>query len=141
MRKIACIFILVLISGLGCGSGSPYKYVKVKGKVTYDDGTVIPPKGLRLRFVPLDAPIVENATPRAAFALFDDQGNFDSVTSYKYGDGLIRGKHKVAIEAADGPPKQLVVPKEYQSTSTTPLMVDTAEVPFEVKVPKPKGNR
>jgi hypothetical protein len=141
MRIAPILLLLILGFALGCGSGSPFKYVKVKGKVTYEDGSPIPANGLRIRFFPLDAPKVENAVPRPAYARFDDQGNFDSVTSYKYGDGLIPGKHKVAIEASDGPPNKLVVPKEYQSTSTSPLVVDTADSPLEIKVPKPKGKR
>src|SRR4051812_1368903 len=141
MRFWKFLLLLFLGSAFGCGSGSPYSYVKVKGKVTYDDGSPIPSNGLRIRFAPLNAPNVENAVPRPAYARFDDQGIFDSVTSYKYGDGLISGKHKVAIEAADGPPNKLVVPKEYQSTSTTPLVIDTADSPLDIKVPKPKGNR
>jgi hypothetical protein len=141
MRVVQFWPLMILACSLGCGSGSPCDYGKVKGKVTYDDGSPIPPNGLRIRFVPLDAPKVENAVPRPAYARFDDQGNFDSVTSYKYGDGLIPGKHKVAIEAADGPPNKIAIPKEYQSTSTTPLIVDTADAPLEIKVPKPKGNR
>jgi hypothetical protein len=126
---------------LGCGSGSPYDYVKVKGKVSYEDGTAFPGAGLRVRFAPQNPPKVENATPRPAFARLDAEGKFDSVTSYKYGDGLIPGKHKVAIEAADGPGNKMSVPKEYQSVSTTPLTIDTAESPLDIKVPKPKANR
>src|SRR5436853_7492179 len=99
MRIAPILLLLILGFALGCGSGSPFHYVKVKGKVTYEDGSPIPGNGLRIRFFPLDAPKVENAVPRPAYARFDDQGNFDSVTSYKYGDGLIPGKHKVAIEA------------------------------------------
>ena len=38
---------------------------------------------------------------------------FDCVTSYKYGDGLVPGKHKVVIQAADERDGKPVVPKEY----------------------------
>jgi hypothetical protein len=141
MRAGLLFLFLVLASAAGCGSGSPFDYVKVNGKVTYDDGSPIPNGGLRIRFAPVDPPKVENAVPRPAYAKFNEKGDFDSVTSYKYGDGLIPGKHKVAIEAADGPTNKLAVPKEYTSISTTPLVIDTADSPLDIKVPKPKGNR
>ncbi len=135
--------LLVLICGftVGCGSGGPYDYVKVRGKISYEDGSPIPNKGIRLRFVAQDAPQTENAFPRPAFARVDSQGEFDCATSYKYGDGLIPGKHKVSIEMGNGPSVQLAVPKEFQTIATTPLVVDTADSPFEIKVPKPKGKR
>ena len=95
-------FLLILLCGLtvGCGSGSPYSYVKTPGKISYDDGTPIPSGSIRLQFAAQDAPAVEGSHPRPAIANVNAQGEFDCVTSYKYGDGLIRGKHKVAIEQA-----------------------------------------
>ena len=94
-----------------------------------------------MRFAAIDAPKVDNAVPRPAFARVDNSGEFASVTSYKPDDGLIPGKHKVAIEVGGGPGAAIPVPKEYQSISTTPLIVDTADSPLDIKVPKPKGNR
>jgi hypothetical protein len=135
------VILLVLVCTAGCNSGSPFKYVKVRGKVAYEDGSPIPTSGIRLRFAALDAPQVEKAYPRPAFARVESNGEFDAVTSYKPGDGLIPGKHKVAIETGGGPSANIPVPKEYQSISTTPLVVDTADSPFDIKVPKPKGNR
>jgi hypothetical protein len=131
---IVCICFLA-----GCGSGSPFEYEKVSGKITYEDGSPIPGGGLRLRFIAEEPPKVENAFPRPAFADVDAQGEFSCVTSYKYGDGLIPGKHKVAIEKAGSPDARAPVPKEYLAINTTPLVVDTADSPFEIKVPKPKG--
>jgi hypothetical protein len=129
--------ILVSCACIGCGSGSPFKYVKASGKITYEDGS--PLKNVRLLFDSQDAPSVEGAHPRPAVANVNDQGEFDCVTSYKYGDGLIPGKHKVAIDA--GGPDNPSVAKEYQSMATTPLIVDTATLPLEIKVPKPKAKK
>ncbi|MCI0333358.1 MAG: hypothetical protein L0228_09065 [Planctomycetes bacterium] len=133
--------LIVLACGLvmGCGSGSPFDYDKVSGKLTYEDGSPIPGGGLRLRFIAQDAPQVENAFPRPAFANVDAQGEFAGVTSHKFGDGLIPGKHKVAIEKEGLPDARPPVPKEYLSINTTPLVVDTEDSPFHIKVPKPKG--
>ncbi len=132
--------LLLFVCGLtvGCGSGSPYDYVKVSGKLAYDDGSPIPSSGLRLQFVAQDAPIVEGAHPRPARANVNADGAFECVTSYKYCDGLIPGKHKVAIQQATEQTGKLLVPKEYTSIATTPLVVDTADAPFEITVPRPR---
>jgi hypothetical protein len=126
---------------VGCGSGSPFDYEKVSGKITYEDGSPIPGNGLRLRFIALDAPQVDNAHPRPAFAIVNEQGEFDCVTSHKYGDGLVAGKHKVSVEREGLPDAKPPVPKEYLSTNTSPITVDTSNAPFDIKVPKPTGKR
>jgi hypothetical protein len=92
-----------------------------------------------LRFESLDAPVVEGAHPRPGIANINAQGEFDFVTSYKYGDGLIPGHHKVAVLGGGGPNDRPAVPKDYQSVSTTPLVIDTANAPLEIKVPKPSA--
>ncbi|MFO0788161.1 MAG: hypothetical protein U0805_01810 [Pirellulales bacterium] len=130
IAALLCLFIM------GCGSNSPFKYTKASGKVTYEDGTPIP--GVRLVFVAQDVAAVGTAHPRPAMANVDSQGNFDCVTSYKYGDGLIPGKHKVFIQASADTGGKTTVPKEYLSELTTPLVIDTANLPLEIKVPKPK---
>jgi hypothetical protein len=126
---------------IGCASGSPFEYEKVSGKITYEDGTPIPGGGLRLRFISQDAAPVDQAYPRPAFANVDAQGVFDYATSYKHGDGLIPGKHKVSLERDSDLNSQPAVPKEYLSINTTPLIVDTADAPFKIKVPKSPAGR
>jgi len=69
----------------------------------------------------------------------DAEGKFDCVTSHKYGDGLIPGKHKVVIQNAAEQAGKPIVPKEFTSETTTTLIVDTKDLPFDIKVPKPKG--
>ncbi len=135
------VFYLALCGLLGCGSNSPYSYVKASGKLTYEDGTPLPSGGIRLQFAAQDAPQITNAHPRPAVANVSDKGEFDCVTSYKYGDGLIPGKHKVAIEQAADGKGQLLVPKDYTSIATTPIIVDTASTPFDIKVPRPKASK
>ena len=134
-RLVLC---LVCTSFIGCGSNSPFSYVKASGKIAYEDGTPIPVGGMELRFTALDAPKLEKAYPRPAIARVNEKGEFERVTSYKFGDGLIPGRHKVSIDLSNGPDSKPLVPKEYTSATTTPLEVDTANVPFDIKVPKPK---
>jgi hypothetical protein len=138
MLKRRCLLIM-LAWCVGCGSGSPFKYVRVSGKVTYEDGTPIP-AGCSLVFIAQDTAAVGNAYPRPGRATVDAEGKFDCVTSYKYGDGLVPGKHKVVIQTAAERDTKLVVPKEYASDNT-PLIIDTADAPLEIKVPKPKAQR
>jgi hypothetical protein len=131
LRRLCLV--LILGSGLpGCDSGnSPFKYVPVSGKVSYEDGTPIK-AGIRLQFKSLDQSAIESAHPRPALTTIDAEGNFENVTSHKYGDGLVPGKHQVAILDADK-----LVPPEYTNVNTSPLIVDTANLPLEIKVPKP----
>jgi hypothetical protein len=130
--------LVVLVSG--CGSGGPFKYVRASGKISYDDGSAIP-GGCRLIFSSMDVAPVGTAHPRPGMANVDAEGKFNEVTSYKFGDGLVPGKHKVVIQAANERDGKPLVPKEYISAETTPLIVDTADSPFDLKVPKPKGTR
>ncbi|HVT29350.1 MAG TPA: hypothetical protein VHE81_15140 [Lacipirellulaceae bacterium] len=131
---------LVIAFLAGCGSGTPWSPVPVTGKVTYEDGSVIPVKSMKLYFSPQTPPKDPKTYPREGVAIIDvATGSFQNVTTYKYNDGLIPGKHKVMVVAYDGErtlsPK---VPKKCASFSTTPIVIDTATLPLEIKVPKPK---
>ena len=131
-------FLLSLLSALtaGCGgSSSPFDYVKVSGKISYEDGTPIPAQGIKLIFDSL-APPVKNAHPRPGSVTVGPDGQFSDVTSYKYADGLVPGKHKVSLLYATDANGKLLVPREYTQGNTTPLEVDTADAPFDIRVPK-----
>ena len=132
-------FSLVLVGVLtltGCGSSGPFDYVPVSGHVAYEDGTPLP-GSFKMIFVAQDAAPVGTAHPRPARANVNDQGVFECVTSHKYGDGLIPGKHKVVLQIGVGSDGKPIVPREYSSSDTTPLVIDTADAPLEIKVPKP----
>jgi hypothetical protein len=126
---------------LGCSDGNPFAYVPVSGKLSYDDGMPIPAGGIRLQFFLQDVAPVDGAYPRPAAADVDQTGAFSCVTSYKYGDGLSPGKHKVSIDYATDAKGKLLVPKEYTHGGTTPLIVeiteDSVDAPLEIKVPRP----
>ena len=128
---------MLFASTCGCGgSTSPFSYVPVSGQVSYEDGTRIDASGMVLTFIAQEAPKVDGAHPRPASASVDSEGRFDSVTSYKFGDGLIPGKHRVGISYATDKNGKLLIPKEYSSAATSPLIVDTADAPLQIKVPK-----
>jgi hypothetical protein len=134
---IAALF-LPLLSG--CGAREPFTYVKVHGKVTYDDGTLIPVDPLVLTFYPQDNTPKGKDSPRPGMAAVDKtSGRFDSVTSHQVGDGLARGNHKVILTSPGPVPlSAAVMPPEYGDMNRTPLEVDTANSPFELKVRKPR---
>jgi hypothetical protein len=135
MRYAPALFLALIC--LGCNDGNPFSYVPVSGRLTYDDGTPIPAGGIRLSFEAIDAQPVNGAFPRPGEAEVDSQGNFSKATSYKYGDGLLPGKHKVAIYYATDKEGKLLIPKEYSHASTSPLVADTDNLPLEIKVPRP----
>ena len=124
----------------GCGAKEPFQHVPVSGKVTYDDGSLIPVDGLMLMFIPQTGPIDPKTYPRPGTAVVDKAtGTFSSATTHKANDGLVRGKHKVTLFAPNNRPlTPSVVPPEYGDPAKTPLEVDTANQPFELKVRKPK---
>jgi hypothetical protein len=128
--------LLFLTAGCG-GSGSPYDYVPVSGNVTYEDGTPLPIGGFVIKFFALDAPQVAGASPRLGQADVGADGSFSSATSYKPGDGLIPGKHRVSFLYANDKAGKSLVPMKYTVPKESPLIVDTANLPLEIKVPKP----
>lgn len=136
---IGVAFVVGMLSTAGCGSGDPFSYVPVSGKVTYEDGTPIPVKDLMVKFMPQGNAINESTHPRPGVAMVDPKtGDFTEVTSHKPGDGLVKGKHKVTLaDSANQPLPATVIPREYGSLANTPLEVDTNDLPFLLRVRKP----
>jgi hypothetical protein len=129
----------VVVSLAGCNR-EPFQRVRVSGTVAYEDGSPIPVEVLRLTFTPQAPPLDDKTHPRPGWAEADTAtGAFNSATTRKVGDGLVRGKHKVTLSGAGSSrlPRSLV-PPEYQDYAQTPLEVDTDHQPFELKVRKPR---
>ena len=106
----------------------------VQGSVVYEDGT--PVTGGQLQFESME-PAKGNKHPRPANAKIKPDGSFDSVTSHTFADGLVPGKHKVSFIFATGADGKPLVPPEYNNAAKTPLVIDTADSPLVIKVPKP----
>ncbi len=135
---------LFLVSLAGCGSGEPFGYVNVPGKITYDDGTPIPAPHLKLTFIPVNpppSPDPKMAAPKAKADVHNADGTIpaDEITSHMFGDGLLPGKHKVQIIPFDDKDQPIpgLVPQEYRDAKTTPVEVDTASGELIIKVKKP----
>jgi len=130
----------VVVAVAGC-SEEPFAYVQVSGQVTYEDGSVIPAPRVKVSFVSQAPPLDQKTVPRPGVAEVDPAtGKFQTVTSHTYGDGLVRGEHKVLVEALSASNVRLpLVPPEYADVAKTPLRVDTKDSPFTIKVPKPQA--
>lgn len=128
----------LILSSIGCGAREPFSHVAVSGKVTYEDGSLIPVEVLTLTFIPQVRPIDAKTYPRPGTAMVDkNTGSFSSAATHKANDGLVRGKHKVTLATPAGPVHPSIVPPEYCDPNKTPLEVDTSSRPFELKIRKP----
>ena len=83
-RRRAGWFVAVVVLGAmlpaGCGSSDPFDYARVSGKVTYDDGSLIPAARITVTFLS-QAPAVDAKThPRPGMAEVNTaDGTFDIV--------------------------------------------------------------
>jgi hypothetical protein len=139
VRALASVASLV---AAGCSGGNPYDMVAVSGTVKYEDGSLIPAETIILKFEPQAQSLDAKTHPRKAFGRVDvATGAFDTITTHKYGDGIVAGKHKVLIMSSTKEGKiTKLVPNEYMSSADTPIEVDTADQPFEIRVKKPSGS-
>ena len=142
MRSEGCLLVAILLAvTAGCGSEGPFEYVQVSGKIVYDDGSPIPfPDGTQMLFQSQTPPVNEVTHPRPGVAVLSADGTFDVITSYKYNDGLTPGKHKVLLYTLD-PAVKLPIPPECLDIKTTPIEIDTADSPLEIKIAKPTGEK
>ncbi len=123
----------ILVAAVGCRR-EPYACVPVSGKVTYEDGSLIPAQRIRLIFISQAPPVDPKVYPRDGSALVDVKtGTFSWATTYTPKDGLIAGDHKVLIQCTPGG----LVDREYDDRANTPLTVSTSQLPFLLKVSKP----
>ena len=122
---------------LGCDS-RPFDFTRVSGVVRYEDGEPLPVDEFRLKFVPLvDSPDGKHFA-RGATAEVGPGGEFRIVTTQRYNDGLIAGRHKVYLRVGRGPDGQPLVPAPYTDPDSTPLEIDTADGRrLEIVVPRP----
>ncbi len=135
---------LGVLCTLGCGSGEPFDMTPVSGKVTYEDGSLIPGHRVEVRFVPQDVKSEDpKVSPRFAGAEVDvATGEFIESTTHTWGDGVIVGRHKVLVRSFDQNERPTgAVPREYTDERDTPLEMDITYGmdPVEIQVPKPKG--
>ncbi len=139
LPALAGLLGLLLITGCG-GTKDPFSYVKVKGKVTYADGSLIPAQRITLTFNSESPPLDAKTYPKPGVAEVNvADGTFDSETSHYAGDGLVPGKHKVQVQTFDKNDHPVpLVPARYRDPKLTPIEIDTAKGDIDIKVDKPK---
>jgi hypothetical protein len=122
----------------GCGKGVPYSCVPVSGKVTYDDGSLIPADQIHLVFVSQTPPVDPKMPPKNGVATADGKtGKFDFATTYSFKDGIVSGEHKVIVQCLrKGRLVRNLVAAEFTDPTKTPLKVRTGEAPFNLTIPK-----
>jgi len=131
-----------ILLGLSAGCGSqPYDTKAISGKVTYEDGSLIPAPAIYIYFEPQEENVDAKTFPRRGSAEVNvADGTFSEVTTYEPGDGAIPGKHKVVIEVLGdgGVPDYSYFPREYSDSATTPLTIEVgSQRSFDLTVPKP----
>ncbi len=119
-------------------NGGPFSYVNVHGKVTYEDGSLIPVTYLELLFIP-QAAAVGKKYPRTGVVLVNVKtGEFSNSTSHTPFDGLVRGKHKVIVTGQNHVPlPKDIIPAKYADVTNTPLEIDTDQGVLTIKVRMP----
>ena len=131
---------LWLIGSLsGCGGGTPYQTVKISGKVTYDDGSLIQAEDITLVFSPqVEAVDARTSAKKGTAVVNVADGTFSCASTYDYGDGVIPGKHKIAVQPIKGGvPAPGLVPDNYMDPRKTTLerTIESAAA-LELTVPK-----
>ncbi len=134
--------VLVILGGCG---GEPFALVPVTGKVTYDDGSLIPGDRVVVCFVPVERQTHGKDVFSGSQGQLDMKtGEIVGVTTHKYADGAMVGHYKVTVAAVkDGRNGIQVftaaVPDQYQQPQTTPLVCEVVRGrPVVLTVAKPR---
>ncbi|QDT68870.1 hypothetical protein MalM25_17950 [Planctomycetes bacterium MalM25] len=135
-RNLPGVAAVLLLLTSGCSNG-PFDIVSVSGDVLYEDGEPLPLGDYQIKFVPKVESPDGKSHARVATGIVGADGKIQSVTSYKYNDGLVVGEHAVYLKLAGGPNAK-AAPVEYMRSKTTPLTVDvSASRQLAIRIPRP----
>lgn len=132
-RPVGLIVVgLLFTAAVGCGETNPFDMAPVTGKITYEDGSLIPGTRIQVEFV-AQGEAIGNQYPRPGKADVDvNDGTFQHVTTHKFNDGLFVGRHEVSAVSYDA------------DNNTTDLEIVNREVEvtagentLEIKVKRP----
>lgn len=131
---------LLPVAVAGCSS-EPYETIPVSGKITLEDGSLVPAGVLKVLFVPQVEPIDAKTHPRPAYGLVNVRdGTFGSdeyaVTSVKFGDGVTIGPQKVKVFGVFFDDKGTEQEMQMEVTpSEVEVGPESTEFEFKVKMP------
>jgi hypothetical protein len=136
--------LLICTPVIGCGSNVPFDFVPVQGKVTYEDGSLIPADSILVTFNPvLEGTKGKMVPPGGQTQVNVQDGTFSAVSSHRANDGVAVGRHKVVVVAFrkgpnGSPVPSPAVPAAYRDANSTPLEieVDSSNRTLELKVKK-----
>lgn len=133
---VGCLIAVSLLFG---SPRDPFSYRRIHGRLTYDDGEVLPAKEVTLTFVPVDVAADGRRHPRTGQAtLIPETGRFEFASTRRRGDGVVAGWHKVLVTGPNRLPLAVdVVSADYSSFDTTPLKVDSRGGRLELMVRRP----
>lgn len=143
-RALVLVAIPLLLAGC---SNTPYDIVPIHGKVTYEDGSLIPADKVYVWFYPQVDSLSAKVQPKPGMALLNrEDGTFPLVSTSKHGDGVILGQHKVVVKLADESRTGAdAIPKIYTDPVTTPLQIEVTgrnqEVELKIKKPSQAARR
>jgi len=121
---------LVFLTTVGCNRDMPFELVPVQGKVTYEDGSLIPADSILVTFNPINSGTIGKIAPPGGQTSVNVQdGTFSAVSSHRANDGVVVGQHKVVVvsfkKGANGNPVPSdAVPAIYRKLATTPLEIE-----------------
>jgi hypothetical protein len=81
----------------GCRKGYQAPTIHVSGKVTYEDGSLVPANRMVVSFLTPQKLIEENYPPAATGQVDTRDGTFSELTTWEAGDGVIAGPHEVEV--------------------------------------------
>ena len=128
-----------LMATLGCKESRP-PTIPVSGKVTYENGDLVPSNRLGLRFLTPANWVREKNYPPAAVAIVDTRnGEFSEATTWEHGDGVIEGEHEIElIRVGDEAEPGGFRPKEYRGDRIwpNPVRVSPQNNVFHFTIPR-----
>ena len=151
MRRQAFLGTLILevLAILGGCSDEPFSFVRVSGKITYADGSLIPGERIVVQFIPIEAKTSGKRVAGGATGYLNPQdGTFSSLTTHKPQDGAVPGRYKVVVIAFQKHPQGEVltkaVPPQYHRAESTPLEVEVSpssrSFALTIEKPGPRGS-
>jgi hypothetical protein len=90
---------LAALAACGCRKVAQAPTIPVSGKVTYEDGSLVPANQMELKFVTTQPELYSQKDyPLAATARVDTRdGTFQEMTTWEHGDGVIAGEYDVEV--------------------------------------------
>ena len=133
------VAILVALAACGCKKVAEAPTIAVSGKVTYEDGSLVPANQIELRFLTQPELVQEKDYPTAATARVDTRdGTFREMTTWQHGDGVIAGQYDVeVIRYGDEDDPGGFEAKSYRGERVWPSKVTVPDkTEFHITIPK-----